>query len=205
MRCAERIVAALVTAALLTVVVVGCGGGGSDSSSGSKSPEGSTSKSSKKSEGSEPQPTAEPKSPPSVEFVGKGENGQLATLGKVASTAEREAASRALEESFQARAASDWAGQCSTLAAEVIKQIEKTATVLGASPGCVKALEKQAEPTPPSALANPMTGPIDVLRTNLGVQAFAFFHGTENKDYVVPLTKEGGQWKVAALTTQEVP
>jgi hypothetical protein len=143
-------------------------------------------------------------SQPSAEFMGKGPNGKLATVGKEASAAEREAASQVLEENLQGRAAEDWAGQCSTLAAPLVKQIEETATVLNAATGCAKALEAQAVPAAPSALANTMTGPIDAFRVN-GAQAFAFWHGTEGKDYVMPLIKEGNEWKVASLVTQKAP
>jgi hypothetical protein len=184
----------------------GCGGGGSDSSSASSASEASTSNTdtSKTSAGSEAEPTAEGNSPPSNEFVGSGKNGQLAALGTVASDAERSAASRVIEASFQARATADWAAQCATLTAEVVKQVEENASVFGSKPGCVKALEAQANGAPEAARANPMEGPVVVLRT-YDPKAFAFFHGTRGKDYVVPMEKEGGVWKLAALQEQEVP
>jgi hypothetical protein len=206
----KKIIAGVWIAGLVAIVAAGCGGGGSDSSSEGNSPEsspsGSTKNSSKsgKSGGAKPEPGPEPKSPPSTEFLGKGENGKLATLGREADDEEREEASKVIEESFLAREAGDWEVQCATLSAEVIEQSEKAAAVLGAKQGCAKALEAQAEAVPEEALANPMTGPIDVLRTSYGLQAFAFFHGAEGKDYVVPLKKEGGEWKVAALQEQEI-
>jgi hypothetical protein len=191
--------------AALVAAVAGCGGGGSDSptaDTAGSSTNGSTK--TKNAEGSKSEGGSEATSPPSTEFLGKGENGKLATLGTVADDDEREAASEVIKESFEAREARDWEAQCATLAAEVIKQSEKSAAVLGAKPGCAEALESEALPIPDEAFANPMTGPINVLRTAPGSQAFAFFHGVEGKDFVIPLIKEGSEWKLAALQEQVI-
>jgi hypothetical protein len=168
---------------LIATVVVGCGDGSSEApgSAAASTPTGQ-----------------------SAEFVGGGPNGKLATLGKEAEAAEREAASRVLEESFQARAARDWAGQCSTLVAPLASQIEQASSVLASGVGCAKALEAQAEKATPSTLVDTMTGPIDVLRVN-GNRAFAFYHGTQGEDYVIPMAKEGGEWKVASLLAKKAP
>lgn len=184
------VVALAIAAALIAPVASGCGGGSSSSAnSGSDSSGGSTS--------------GESSSEPSKEFVGKGENGTLATVGKEASPAEREEVSEIVEESLEARADSDWETQCATLAAPLIVQLEKTAKTLGAKPGCTSALEVQANRAPESARENTMTGPIDALRV-AGPQAFAFYHGTEGDDYVMPLVEEGGEWKLASLQEQKV-
>jgi len=141
---------------------------------------------------------------PSKEFLGKGKNGQLAKIGKESSVAEREAASRALEENLNARAAGDWEVQCETLASATVEQVEKGATVLGAASGCPKALEAQASPVPPPARANTMTGSIDALRINQGINGFAFWHGTRGRDFVIPMIKQRGEWKVVALQEEEI-
>ncbi|MGB7684773.1 MAG: hypothetical protein WBL45_03230 [Solirubrobacterales bacterium] len=179
----RAIVGVSFVALMAAVFAVGCGGSGSNSSS---------------------EPGSELSSAPSTEFVGKGQNGRLATLGKVADDEEREAASRVIEESLQAREAGDWEAQCSSLATVTVKQLEKSGTVLGTQPGCAKTLEMQAEPAPPGALANTMTGPIDVLRTFGDERGLAFYHGPENKDYVIPVKKEGGEWKVEAAQEEEI-
>lgn len=145
---------------------------------------------------------------PSAEFRGKGTNGELASAGKESTAAERQAASAVLEKSFEARAAGDWVTQCETLAAGLIQQLEKTAskdasTAKGKAT-CPEALEALAGKAKKSSLGNTMTGPLAALRVN-GGQAFAFYHGTGGKDYVIPMAEEGGEWKVVVLTPQEAP
>jgi hypothetical protein len=187
----------VMTIAVLIVTTAGCGGGGSSSSSEGSTPDsGQTTTSGATSEDSN--------SEPSTEFVGKGENGKLATLGTVASVAEREAASEVLEENMSARAARDWTGQCASLSAAVINQIGKAGAALGGEVSCEKALEAQAEAATPSTLANTLTGPIDVLRVFGGSRGLAFYHGAQGKDYVIPLEKEDGEWKVAILVEEEI-
>jgi hypothetical protein len=182
-------IAPLLTASVVILMTVtGCGG---SSSSGDSTP-------------SQPASSKGSKSEPSAEFTGQGPNSGVAKFGKEAAPAEREAASNILEESLQARADGEWEAQCSTLAAPIIKGVEKTGSALGAGDGCPAALEAQAKPAPESVRANPMTGPIDVLRVG-GNRGFALFHGTKGKDYVIPLLREGGEWKVASLVTEEAP
>jgi hypothetical protein len=185
----------------LAVIAVGCGGG-SGSSSGSSSSGGPQSNSSSTS--STTASAAEGQSEGSKEFVGKGPNGKLAKVGKEASAAEKEAASQVLETSFTAREARDWKAQCKTLAALLVEQIEKTANSLGASPGCAKALEALTKTVPASALVNTMTGPISALRIKEGINGFAFWHGNDGKDYVIPLIKQSG-WKLAAIKEEKAP
>jgi hypothetical protein len=199
----RRIAGALIAAMTIAILFAGCGGGGS---SGSSSSAASTSKSDSTtaSEGSNPAASEVPTGEPSKEFIGKGPNGKLAKVGKEASIAEREAASQVLEKSFTAGAEGDWATQCSTLASSLVKEIEKTASVLGTVGGCPKALEAQAAPLPKAVRESTMTGPIDALRVNQGINGFAFWHGTENKDYVLPLIKQNG-WKLVVLGPQKAP
>jgi hypothetical protein len=168
-----------------------CGGGSGGTSSGESTLSGATD-------------SAEP----SAEFVGKGENGSLAKRGKEASVADREAASEVLEESFEARAAHDWAGQCATLTAKATKLVEgeaaKSAKGKATKNDCAVNLESIGKVAPASVLENPMTEPVAAMRLSKG-QAFAFFHGKGGKDYVMPLEKEGSEWKVNALAPQGAP
>jgi hypothetical protein len=193
-----------IIAVMLVAILAGCGGSGSSNSSESSAST-STRNTEPKTSASEAVKPEGSKSEPSAEFVGKGKNGKLAKVGREASTAEREGASKVLEESFDAREAGDWKTQCETLAASTVEQIEKSAAVLGAAGGCPKALEAQARPVPPAARANTMIGPIAALRVKGGFNGFAFWHGTEGKDYVIPLIKQGGEWKLVSPQEQEAP
>jgi len=191
----------LFIAVVMAVIVSGCGGGDSSSSDDSSSNVGKQS-----STGTSTTASTDSGSEPSAEFKGKGKgpDSKIPTAGKEGSVEEREAASKVLEESLQARAARDWAGQCATLVKSVVEGIEKAGTVLGGGGGCAQALEAQAAPAPPSTLANTMTGPIDAFRVVGGARGFALYHGTKGKDYVMPMLKEGSEWKVASLTEKEM-
>jgi hypothetical protein len=143
-------------------------------------------------------------SEPSAEFRGKGLNGVLASAGKESTVAERQAASAVLEKSFEARVAGDWATQCETLTAALIKQLEQSASKGNGKMTCPASLEALAGKAKKAALENTMIQPLAALRVNHG-QAFAFYHGAGGKDYVIPMAEEGGQWKVVVLTPQEAP
>jgi hypothetical protein len=204
-----RFAGALAVAVVVAALGIGCGGG-SDSSESSSPESGSTTTSkttTSEDSSSGPSKTPPPESSssePSREFLGSGRNGKLAKIGKESSVAEREAASVALEKNLNARATGDWATQCATLAASAVEQIEKGASVLGAGTSCPKALEAQAAPVPAAARASTMTGPIDAFRINQGINGFAFYHGTGGKDYVIPMIKQGGEWKVVTLQEEEI-
>jgi hypothetical protein len=172
-------------ALLLTAIWTGCGSGSSASSASESNPEpvGTTA--------------------PSAEFVGKTGNNKPASFGRVVSEAEREVASKVLEENLKARAAGDWVAQCATMTAEKRSQAEIYAPP---GTGCAGGLKVQAEPLSGSkeVRANTMTGPIAVLRVE-GKFGYALYHGKKRQDYAMLMKKEGSKWKVAHLATNEVP
>jgi hypothetical protein len=174
----------LIAAVLMAALAVGCGG--SDSSSSSEASDGGS----------------------SAEFIKSGSKNVAAKFGKEAGDAEREAASQVLEGNLQARAAGNWAAQCSSLSAAVQKELEVSPTVVGTGNpvSCAKSLETQAKPESATkeVRANTMTGPVAVLRVK-GNKAFALYHGTQGKDYAIPMSKEAGVWKVGSVLTQEIP
>jgi hypothetical protein len=194
---------------VLVILVAGVSGaagcGGSDSDSSGSSPQGAAKSTTSEKPNSEPGTSpSSGSSAPTKEFLGKGPNGQLAKVGKESTVAEREAVTRVLEKSFNARAAGDWETQCSTLSTSLIEQLEKGAA-LGGKADCSKVLQAQASGVPAPARANTMTGPIDALRINEGFNGFAFWHGTENRDFIIPLIKEeNGEWKLVAPQEEEL-
>ncbi len=143
---------------------------------------------------------------PSTEFMKKGGNNRPATFGAEAGEEEREAASTVLEESLRARAAGDWAAQCSTLTAARIDQLESDAPNFGGGKGCVITLKEEAEPLSATkeVRADTMIEPIAVLRVQ-GKLGYAIYRGTSGKDYAMLMEREGGEWKVARLATTNVP
>jgi hypothetical protein len=183
---------ALMVLGLTAVVISGCGGSDSSSSSTSDASNVSTSGGSERSA-----------LEPSAEFLGQGQNGKLAKIGKESTAAEREAASLVLERNLNARAAGDWETQCATLASSAVEQLTRSSAL---TPGlsCPEALETQAKSLPTFALANTMTGPIDALRINQEINGFAFWHGTRGRDFVIPMIKQRGGWKVVIPQEQEI-
>jgi hypothetical protein len=139
-------------------------------------------------------------------FLRKGSKNKIAKFGQEADADEREAASKVLEENLQARAAGDWAAQCASLSATAIKNNEASAALEGVQGSCAKNLESQAQPLSETKAirTNTMTGPIAALRVK-GNKAFALYHGAKGMDYAMSMEKEGDEWKVASLATQEIP
>ena len=162
----------------------------------------------------------------SSEFVKNGASTQYANFGKEASTEEREAVSAILEENLKARASGDYAVQCASLSAGAIKTIVQAAATLPTGKGCGKELEAVASvadardaeragaevaaakvegrkgKAPKTIREYTMTGPIDVFRVK-GTQGFVLYHGIKGLDFVMPMTKEKGEWKVASLVTKK--
>jgi hypothetical protein len=176
-RAAALVVLALV--GLLAAVAGGCGSGSSTASS------------SQVTNGSK-------------EFLGKGgKSNKYVKFGQESDVGEREEVSKLVEESFDAREARDWSGQCATLAKPVIKEMEENPGSLGVK-GCAKALGTQGKNAPASTLNNNMAGPVGAFRVK-ATTGYALYHGTDKKDYAVSMKKEGGGWKVNSLLAKEIP
>jgi hypothetical protein len=173
------------------ICVTGCGGGSTTSNSSGGTPP------------TERGSTGADKAEPSKEFIVPGGDNSVQRFGREASASEREAASKALEAYMTARAAADWAYQCIYLSMSAVEPLEK-GEFQGARRGCTATLEAIGGNAPASTLVNTMTGPVGSLRVGEG-RALALYHGRGGVDYVMPMTMEDGQWKVAALAPLELP
>ncbi|MGB7686441.1 MAG: hypothetical protein WBL45_11750 [Solirubrobacterales bacterium] len=190
--------------AVIAMVVAGCGGGGSSSVEDSSPPATTTTTSASARSGSDGVTRSESSDPgPSVEFLGTGVNGRLAAQGKEADPIEREAVSDVIEASQESREVGNFMAQCFHLDEHATKEVEKRASGLGVAKDCLKILEEQAKRLPAAARASTLTGPINALRVK-GDRGYAFYHGTRGKDYVIPVRKEKGEWKLEALWEQEI-
>jgi hypothetical protein len=169
----------------VALAVAGCGGSSSDSAATAASAAGSTSNSDE----------------PSAQFLKPGEENPTVEFGHEASPSEREAVSKVVEKSLKARAAGDFATQCQTLSLKAIKQVPGATS----RQKCAKALAELAVPVSETAKTRKDTlkGPIDAMRVK-GTSGYALYHGTDGKDYSLPLEKEAGTWKVASILTTEV-
>lgn len=130
-------------------------------------------------------------------------NKKIVLFGEEAPLAELEAASAVLTENLKARAAADFASQCSSLGKAGLKVVvgvvkdEKTARA-----ECPAKLKKLAEPLKETKgfRINTLSGSIAVLRIK-GDSAYALYHGKEGEGFAMPMEKEDGKWRVGAIAT----
>jgi hypothetical protein len=173
-------------AVALALALAGCGGDDSTTATGSG-------------KGGAEAANGGPHSPPSREFVSPGGDNSVQRAGTEGTASERAAASAALAAYLRAGAAERRAGQCRQLSAAARKSLEQ----LGGG-GCAAALEVAAPRTASSARATAMVGPVGSLRIE-GDRGFALYHGRGGVDYVMPMRKESGSWKVDSLAPVELP
>jgi hypothetical protein len=178
------------TLVLLGLLPLGCGGSSATTSTGGSS-------------------TAESNAPetnPSAAFIVKGGKNRVATFGKEAGAAEREAASAVLAQNLKARETEDWAGQCASLTAAHVKQMEELAAERSIGNRCPEGVGSEAEPIEGTEAlrADTLSGSIAALRVE-GDRGYALYHGDDGKNYAMAMRREGGHWKVASLTTINLP
>ncbi|HEY3435319.1 MAG TPA: hypothetical protein VGK41_06675 [Solirubrobacterales bacterium] len=174
----------------LAIVAIGCGG---DSSTGAEESVG---------EGREyPWVTGVAR-----EFlVPEGDN-LVQSFGEEGTAAEREEASKVVHAWMKARVAEDWTTVCGFLSRPYVKNL--LWDVRGVTEGRVKTCPGALEYFGENAVGksgNSLTGPIDSLRVKgpddveTEWEAWAQWHGA-TKDWVLPLEREGGVWKVASAS-----
>lgn len=138
---------------------------------------------------------------PTREFLIRGGDNVVQTYGREATKAERGQASKTIQAWMKARAAQDWATDCSYFSRAFIHGLVATDAV-SVSEGKVK--------TCPQALAffghqasgsykNNLTGPIDSLRVNEDL-GYAQYHGNDGHDWIITLERERGKWWVAVAS-----
>jgi hypothetical protein len=171
---------------LLLVMSSGCGGG--DSTTGSEA----------EGEASRPYPWVKG---PSREFLVPNGDNIVQTYGREATKAEREQASRTIEAWMKARAAKDWKEDCRYMSASyrrTLVQEDAFHVSNGKVTNCPEALAYFG-PEASGDGKNTLSGPIDSLRIEAGF-GYAQYHGRDGRDWIVPMDKEEGKWKVSTAT-----
>jgi hypothetical protein len=210
-------------ATALTVLVVlaalaGCGGGGGDTTTAAApGPSRAETTPPKHSAGAEPgkvssstpKKTPEPRSAGtsapkpaatgSSEFVTPQGDNSVPNFGDEADARERALAGAALERYLVAREKGDWALACSDLTGKARSELK---LIIRGSNGkvkdCAAVLTAYVGEQPTSSRKSPFLGEISALRMK-GGQAFALFHGAQDTDYVMPMQKQGSEWKVTQI------
>lgn len=139
---------------------------------------------------------------PTRQFIIPGGDNAVQIFGDEGTAAERKAASRVINAWLHARKAKNWAKDCSYFTSYYAKTL--TADAHDVSDGkvnnCAEALAyfgKYAS----GAGHDTLDGVVDSLRVDTNAAghtaAYAQWHGTDGNDYVVPMDKEGGTWKIS--------
>lgn len=175
----------LLVLGLLALGTIGCGGGDSTRSSGTTS------------EGEAFLPWVKG---PTREFLDpdSGDNA-VQTFGREATEIERAQATRVIAAWMAARAAQRWKEICSHFSRRYAKEL--TADGNNVTEGRVKTCPQAVAYFGPAAATdfknnNFGEGPLDSLRVEDGF-GYAQYHGSDGKDWVVPVDRDVGRWKVS--------
>jgi len=190
------VLAGTLIAALLVVGLAACGDG--EESTGGAAAAGEVTQGSQQQGGS----TAVDPNSPSAAFEVPGGDNSVQRFGAEASGAERRQASVLVGGYMKAVAADDFAAQCGYLSRDSVEPLERVTDPESEEGGCAQALAQLRASTPGSTFGA-MAGPVGSLRVE-GNQGFALYHGKNGTDYVLPLKREGGVWRVASLVPVEI-
>ena len=135
-----------------------------------------------------------------AQFETKGGDNSIQESGSETSGGEFAQAAAALHDYLDARAAHAWAAACESLFAGVTEQLSQLtgAGGQGRKPGCAEALADLSAGIPDSALREAAVADAGSLRAE-GDRGFLLFKGAHGAGYFVPMAREGGEWKVAAI------
>jgi len=138
-----------------------------------------------------------PRGPTRQFFVAGGDNA-VQTMGHEATAAERKQATTIISAWMRARATKNWAKDCSYFSAVYLHQLIKTAkwSTEGRVKSCPEAIVYLKSQISRYNANNFESGPVVSLRIEDG-HGFAQYHGTDGKDWVVPVERESGRWTVA--------
>jgi hypothetical protein len=205
----SRAALALLPAFGLALCLSACGGGSSSSSTTSSAASTSTATTTTPATAKPHAPTAAElaaerrKAGPAASFVKAKADNSVPTFGSEAGASQRDQAEAALKAYLSARAKADWASACRYLAASTRQGFEKLAKssakakVSGCAP-ILAALSKEAD------LSDPLTGPLISLRVH-GDNAFALFYGPHHQQYIVPMNREAGAWRLTQTAAIAYP
>lgn len=129
-------------------------------------------------------------------FIREGDN-SVQTFGREASKAEREQASGVIQAWMKARAAQNWAKDCSYLSRSYVHSLvdeDARQVTHGRVKTCPQALAYFGHQASGS-YKNNLAGPIDSLRVGEG-HGYAQYHGNDGHDWVIAVDREDGRWWV---------
>lgn len=177
---------AALAALLLALAFAACGGGQGGGDGGSTA--------------ADIAPPARHGSAAAARFTTKGGDNSIQESGSEGSRAELAAAAPVLRGYLNARAAGHWGLACSQMAPGTAASLTQLGGGKGGRAGCPRALASLSAGIPPTALREAAVAEVGhgALREE-GDRAFLLFRGAHGADYFMPMVREDGAWKVAAL------
>jgi len=143
-------------------------------------------------------------------FETQGADNSIQRFGSEASAADLAKAAAALHAFLDARAAGQWAKACTKMAAGVTEALQRLGrrAKSGRGPtkhgGCPQLIEAISAGIPASQRRDLTQAEVGALRTE-GAGAFLLYHGAHHTAYFMPMYREGGDWKVAAMSPSALP
>jgi hypothetical protein len=130
----------------------------------------------------------------------KGGDNSIQTYGVESGSEDRVQAASAAKAYLDARAAGRWAEACTDLSGSTRMQLEGlTKQAQGSSvKGCADAMQAFTAQVPKAALLTAAKIHVISMRVQ-GDQAFLIYRDGENTPSALPMSREGGEWKVAAI------
>lgn len=137
------------------------------------------------------------------QFEVKGGDNSIQTYGGEPSDSELAAAATALHNFLDARAARAWAAACEYLAPAISRELARQLGGGGKGSSCATVLAGLSAGVPDFALREAAIADVGALRAE-GDRGFLLFRGAEGTDYFIPMVREDGRWRVAAIAPSAI-
>ena len=129
-------------------------------------------------------------------FIRSSGDNSIPEYGAEGSGSQKAEAGAALAAYLSARQAQDWGRACSLMGATVRRQVGVLAKASGGKAGdCARSYRSLAGYGAKRERADVLSGPLAALRVK-GEKGFALFYGPHHQQFMMPMVREGGRWKV---------
>lgn len=141
----------------------------------------------------------------SGQFRTKGGDNSIQEYGDEPSRAVFDEAAAVLHDFLDARAAGAWRSACQRLAGSVVTGlVQQLAGQANGGPGhCAEILAALSSGAPPAVLREAAQADVGALRVK-GESGFLLFRGAHGESFLMPMRREGGHWKVAAVAASSL-
>lgn len=141
----------------------------------------------------------------SKQFRTKGGDNSIQDYGKETTGSEFEEVAAIVHAFLDARAAGNSKESCKYLAGAIVDQLLQLAEQAPDAPkDCAGILDALTAPLTPEIRRSISTADIASFRAE-GDSGFVLYRGVEKQLFVMPMARENGQWKVAAIAGSPMP